>query len=230
MQKAQEDIDILIAISNVSQCHLHLCPLYTPALTVRQETRHLCWSALTECNLDTTHCLLPTSFSLWQHTNFAVGGCHYHEFKVSNIYRRELSRTSGAPTPRTETRSDTWSRLSTPRNQAPPRRVSEDRVGKHNEANLGGNIFIMEVLVLLLYQIMYQKSLFWRIIICTYFNWSNKKHPVILFYGCNILYANPRWSCLTNCLHNTLATVPGECVWNWGLLSVPDHTFATLDS
>ena len=204
------------------------CLLWEWQWDKRQDT----WAGLHSPSVTLTRhivCYQPAS-QLWQPTNFAVGGCQYHESKISNIYRRELSRTSGAPTPRTETRSDTWSRLSTPRNQAPPRRVSEDRVGKHNEANLGGNIFIMEVLVLLLYQIMYQKSLFWRIIICTYFNWLNKKHPVILFYGCNILYANPRWSWLTNCLHITLATVPGVCVWNWGLLSVPDHTFATLDS
>ena len=152
MQKAQEDIDILIAIW-VSPSPLPI--VYSRNDSGTRDKTPVPWYALTECNLDTTHCLLPGSFSLLTTTNFAVGGCHYHESKISNIYRRGLSRTSGALTPLTETGSDTWSRLSTPRNKAPPRRVSEDRVGRHNEANLGGNIFIMEVLVLLLYQIMY---------------------------------------------------------------------------
>ena len=109
MQKAQEDIDILIAISNVSQCHLHLRPLFTLGVTVGQETRHLGWSALTECNLDTTHCLLPGSFSLLTTQQFCSRwlSIAFICINIFNIYRRELSRTSGALTPRTETRSDT---------------------------------------------------------------------------------------------------------------------------
>ena len=64
-------------------------PIVYPRLTVRQETRHLGWSAVTECNLDTTHCLLPGSFSPVTTTNFAVDGCHYHLISKSQNYLQE---------------------------------------------------------------------------------------------------------------------------------------------